>query len=154
MCGIAGFYDLSKITNSETLEEVTQCLHHRGPDDTGHFFIDSNTGHIGLGHKRLSIVDTSSAGHQPMQFDNLVIVYNGEIYNYREIRDDLIKEGYTFISSGDTEVALKAFHRWGEEALAKFNGMFAMALYDKTKEKLLLARDRMGVKPLFYYHTD
>ena len=154
MCGIAGFYDFNKEASSDTLQRITEVLHHRGPDDTGYFFEEHNDFHLGLGHKRLSIIDTSSCGHQPMHFDNLSIVYNGEVYNYQQIKDELYQHGYNFTSTSDTEVVLKAFHQWGMQAILKFNGMFAIALYDKKTEELHLMRDRIGVKPLFYYYRN
>ncbi len=151
MCGIAGFYDLTQQANEHNLQQITEVLHHRGPDDTGYFFEKESTFHIGLGHKRLSILDISACGHQPMHFEQLSVVFNGEIYNFQDIKDELVKQGYSFSSSSDTEVALKAFHKWGMQAISKFNGMFAIALYDQTTEDLFLIRDRVGVKPLFYH---
>ncbi|TWI76907.1 asparagine synthase (glutamine-hydrolysing) [Desulfobotulus alkaliphilus] len=154
MCGISGFLDFKKKSTHANLKKMTDTLVHRGPDDSGYFFETSPEAHIGLGHRRLSIIDLSSHGSQPMAFENLVMVYNGEIYNFKEIRKELENLNYTFTSSSDTEVALKAFHRWGIRAVDKFNGMFAMAIYDRIKSKLTLIRDRAGVKPLFWYHKN
>lgn len=126
---------------------MLQSINYRGPDDRG---IYEENG-ISLGHVRLSIIDLSSYGHQPMVFDNLVMVYNGEIYNFVEIREELIDSGYTFDSQTDSEVILKAYHKWGIKAIDKFIGMFAIAIYDKKKQELVLIRDRVGVKPLYYY---
>ena len=140
MCGIAGF-----IGRDRDITLMLDSINHRGPDDRG-IFIDNN---VTLGHVRLSILDLSSHGHQPMEFDNLVIVFNGEVYNFKEIRDSLRE--YDFYSNSDTEVVLKAFHKWGVRAVDKFIGMFAFCIYDKKNKKLFVFRDRVGVKPLYYY---
>jgi asparagine synthase (glutamine-hydrolysing) len=145
MCGIAGFIDKSK--GQQVLEQMTCAVARRGPDDMGYFFEEG----VGLGHRRLSIIDLSAAGHQPMAFENLVVIFNGEIYNYREIQKELQKQGYHIQSSSDTEVVIKAFHCWGPECVNRFIGMFAIAIYDKTEKALFLFRDRAGVKPLYYY---
>jgi asparagine synthase (glutamine-hydrolysing) len=154
MCGIAGFCDFTKKSNRQILINMTDILYHRGPDDSGYSFYESEYANIGLGHRRLSILDLSSYGHQPMKFQNLEIVYNGEVYNFKEIRKDLEKYGYHFKSNSDTEVILKAYHKWGMKAIVKFIGMFAIVIYDKEKQKLLFIRDRAGVKPLNYYFKD
>jgi asparagine synthase (glutamine-hydrolysing) len=155
MCRIVGFVDFN-FSNSYSLEEtitsMRDTLIHGGPDDAG-IFIDKNFP-VALGHRRLSILDLSPLGHQPMEFENLVITYNGEVYNFKEIKRELEKEGYKFISNSDTEVILKAFHRWGFSAVHKFRGMFAFAIWDKKDKKLILCRDRIGVKPLYYYYKD
>src|SRR3972149_11847722 len=122
MCGITGIINLDKKSvDKKVLTEMTRKLIHRGPDDEG-FFVEKN---IGLGHRRLSIIDLSPAGHQPMFYDNknLVIVYNGEIYNYLEIREELKKLGHQFSSQSDTEVILASYKEWGVDCLKKFNGM-------------------------------
>lgn len=129
---------------------MTCAITRRGPDDEGIFHQDG----VGLGHRRLSIIDLSPLGHQPMSFQDLVIVFNGEIYNYREVQGELIKKGYQFESSSDTEVVLKAFHCWGPACVKRFIGMFAIAVYDKTEKALYLIRDRVGVKPLYFYHKE
>jgi asparagine synthase (glutamine-hydrolysing) len=126
---------------------MTAAIARRGPDDQGHFLADG----VALGHRRLSIIDLSPAGHQPMEFEQLVTVFNGEIYNYREVRAELVELGYAFASSSDTEVLLKAFHRWGPRCVERFIGMFAIAIYDRSERALYLIRDRAGVKPLYYY---
>jgi len=154
MCGIAGFCDFTKKSDKQLLKNMTDVLYHRGPDDSGYSFYSLNKCNIGLGHRRLSILDLSTHGHQPMKFDNLEMVYNGEVYNFKEIRNELEKYGYNFESNSDTEVILKAYHKWGINAVDKFNGMFAIAIYDKKNEKLILIRDRAGVKPLYYYFKD
>jgi len=155
MCRIVGFIDFN-FNNSYPLEEtitfMRDTLIHGGPDDAG-IFIDKDFP-VALGHRRLSILDLSHLGHQPMEFENLVIAYNGEVYNFGELRKELEKEGYEFISNSDTEVILKAFHRWGFSAVHRFHGMFAFALWDKKDKKLILCRDRIGVKPLYYYYKD
>lgn len=149
MCGITGIINLDKRpVDKGNLVKMTRILAHRGPDDEG-FYIEKN---VGLGHRRLSIIDLSSAGHQPMFYDdrNLVIVYNGEIYNFLEIRQELKNKGYKFRSGTDTEVILAAYQEWGSECLKKFNGMWALAIYDRRKNILFAARDRLGVKPFYY----
>jgi asparagine synthase (glutamine-hydrolysing) len=143
MCGIAGF----NWPNQAVLEKMTGTLKHRGPDDEG-FYVDSS---VSLGHRRLSIIDTSEKGHQPMKFKNLVIIYNGEIYNFKELREELKSRGYNFVSNTDTEVALYSYHQWGPSCVNKFNGMWAFCIYDSEKNVLFLSRDRFGVKPLYYY---
>jgi len=154
MCGIVGLIDYNKKSNSEILNQMNETLYHRGPDDSGYSFIERDKYQIGLAHRRLSILDLSKKGHQPMKFDSLEIVYNGEIYNFKEIKEELEKCGYKFNSNSDTEVILKAFHKWGIESIHKFIGMFAFCIYDKKKEKCYLVRDRAGVKPLYYYEKN
>lgn len=151
MCGIAGIVDFSKSTSSEFLMKMTDVLLHRGPDDKGYFFEKLPFADVGLGHRRLSILDLSNNGHQPMSFEHLTMVYNGEVYNFKEIRIELESIGYTFFSQSDSEVILKSFHKWGLTSISKFNGMFSIAIYDAHKSKLYLIRDRAGVKPLYWY---
>lgn len=155
MCRIAGFWDFNYRGNyglEEVAIKMRDTLSHGGPDDAG-LYVDKDMG-LALAHRRLSILDLSSLGHQPMEFENLVITYNGEVYNFKDIRKELEGLGYTFWSNSDTEVILKAFHRWGLSAVYKFRGMFAFALWDKREKKLILCRDRIGVKPLYYYYKD
>ncbi|QIW09667.1 asparagine synthase (glutamine-hydrolyzing) [Francisella sp. LA112445] len=154
MCGIAGFCDFSKRSDFETLVKMTDALHHRGPDDSGYSFYKSEITNLGLGHRRLSILDLSAHGHQPMSFQDLEIIFNGEVYNFNEVAEELKKDGYVFDSYSDTEVLLKAYHKWGIKAVDKFNGMFSIVIYDKKYEKLILLRDRAGVKPFYYYSND
>lgn len=155
MCGITGFIDFNKKSNTDILKEMTDIIHHRGPDDGGYRFLENAHAFVGLGHKRLSILDLSSKGHQPMEFEELIIVYNGEIYNFKEIQKELILQGYLFDSNSDTEVILKSFHKWGIfKALSKFNGMFAFTIYDKKEQIIYCIRDRAGVKPFYYYHQN
>ncbi len=154
MCGIAGFIDFNRCMDKDTLMQMTDVLHHRGPDDSGYYF-DSFLGvNIGLGHRRLSILDLSHHGHQPMFFDDISIVYNGEVYNFAEIKLELETIGYSFDSDSDTEVLLKAYHKWGLDAIDKFNGMFAFTIFDKRIRKIYLVRDRSGIKPLYWYQKD
>ena len=154
MCGITGFVDFSKKSNLNILKKMTDVLYHRGPDDSGYGFYENEFATIGLGQRRLSILDLSPRAHQPMSFEQFTIVYNGEVYNFKEIRKDLEQYGYTFNSDSDTEVILKAYHKWGVDAVHRFNGMFAIAIYDQQTKKLTLIRDRAGVKPLYWYQKD
>ncbi len=156
MCGIAGFIDFGKKSNHEILKKMTISLQHRGPDDSGTYFAEPNNFQIGFGHRRLSILDLSENGHQPMftQDKSLVLVYNGEIYNFTEIRKELEDFGYRFNSHSDTEVILYAYLRWGLDCLQKFIGMFSFALYDLSRNEVIIVRDRAGIKPLYYYYKD
>jgi asparagine synthase (glutamine-hydrolysing) len=150
MCGITGFIDFNKRSSETILQAMTTRLEHRGPDASGYSFFEGDA-QIGLGHRRLSIIDLSETGKQPMQYGDLHIIFNGEIYNYQEIKNELVKLGDTFISGSDTEVILHAYAKWGSECLQRFIGMFAFVIYDNKKEELFCARDRAGVKPFFYY---
>ena len=155
MCGISGFIDFNGNSTEEILKNMTDVLHHRGPDDSGYSLRKTATStQIGLGHRRLSILDLTAHGHQPMLFQDIEIVYNGEVYNFDEIKQELLKLDYQFESHSDTEVILKAYHKWGLEAVHKFNGMFAMTIYDKRKDKVFIIRDRSGIKPLFWYQKE
>lgn len=154
MCGVSGFCDYKQTSDSSISMKMSDSLKHRGPDAGNIYFQNFNDFNIGLGHRRLSIIDLSEKATQPMEFDNFIIVYNGEVYNFKELRKELEISGYSFTSNSDTEVVLKAFHCWGEEALNKFNGMFAFCIYDKINFQFYLARDRAGVKPLFYYFDE
>jgi len=154
MCGITGFCDFTKQSSTKELSAMRDALVHRGPDAKGQLIHELEAATIGLGHRRLSILDLSSGGVQPMMFENLELVYNGEVYNFQTIRDELESLGYTFHSQSDTEVLLKAYHAWGLKALDKFRGMFAMAIFDKEQETLTLIRDRAGVKPLYWYFKE
>jgi asparagine synthase (glutamine-hydrolysing) len=149
MCGIVGF--ISKEKKENTLKSMIQTQTHRGPDDNG-LFIDEKSG-VHLGHNRLSIQDISSHSHQPFvsSCKNYTIIFNGEVYNFKEIQTQLKSLGHTFISDSDTEVILYAYKEWGIESVHKFTGMFAFVIYDQNKQKLFLLRDRAGVKPLYYY---
>ncbi|MEZ5035253.1 MAG: asparagine synthase (glutamine-hydrolyzing) [Chitinophagaceae bacterium] len=151
MCGIAGFIDFKNNSSKEMLNRMTAAVAHRGPDGQGLFFHTTPNCQVGLGHRRLSIIDLSTAANQPMEFDGLQIIFNGEIYNYNEIREELISLGHTFKTHSDTEVILHGWRQWGEAAIQKWRGMFSIALYDEKKNLLTCIRDRAGVKPLFYY---
>ena len=149
MCGIAGIFHIDGAPASNVLlKRMTDAIAHRGPDGEGHY-VD---GDLGLGHRRLAIIDLSEAGHQPMATEDgrYVIAYNGEVYNFSELRIELEAIGHRFHSRTDSEVVLKALAQWGDKALSRFNGMFAFALWDKRERRLMLARDRYGIKPLYY----
>lgn len=150
-CGVAGIFRFgAKGQSAADWADIccmTSKLVHRGPNGGG---VVSN-GPISLGHRRLSILDLSDRGSQPMRCGSLSIVYNGELYNFSELRAELIADGFDFESEGDTEVVLRAFQRWGLDALNKFEGMYAFGIWDDSKQQLTLARDRVGIKPLYYY---
>ncbi len=149
MCGICGIINLDhQPVDNSILQKMTDAIAHRGPDGEGHW-VEEN---VGLGHRRLAIIDLSPAGFQPMMSTDhrYVLIYNGEIYNYRELRTKLESEGVWFRSQSDSEVVLCALAQWGVEALMLFNGMFALSLWDRKERTLLLARDRYGIKPLYY----
>ena len=153
MCGICGITNLNfQPVQESSIRRMMQLQKHRGPDDEG-LFIEEN---VGLGFVRLSIIDLSSAGHQPMySYDNrFVIVFNGEIFNYIEIRNELSHVGFQFRTGTDTEVLLASYQHWGEDCLNHFNGMWAFVIYDRQEKKLFSARDRFGIKPFYYYLTN
>ncbi|MBX6379665.1 MAG: asparagine synthase (glutamine-hydrolyzing) [Thermoflavifilum aggregans] len=154
MCGISGFCDFQSSSSPDILRIMTDVLQHRGPDDAGYAWFQTAGAAVGMGHRRLSILDLSQSGHQPMQFQHLTIIFNGEIYNFSEIRGILEKKGYRFQSRSDTEVLLKGFHCWGTDVLRYCIGMYAFAILDEQAQKLYLVRDRVGVKPLYYYWDD
>lgn len=148
MCGIAGLVQLNgDAVSPAVLQRMTDAIAHRGPDGEGHWI----EGNVGLGHRRLAIIDLSPLGHQPMitADHRYAFSYNGEIYNFRELRAELEAAGYSFRSKSDTEVMLYALAHWGPAALDRFNGMFAFALWDRKEHRLMLARDRYGIKPLY-----
>ena len=151
MCGITGFIDFKRSSTVKDLNRMCAAIAHRGPDSNGTSIIDLPTAQIGLGHQRLAIIDLSESGKQPMQFAHLDIVFNGEIYNYREIKQELIDLGHSFTGHSDTEVILHAYAQWGIQLIDRFIGMFAFVLIDRQQQKVYLVRDRAGVKPLFYY---
>ena len=180
MCGICGYYLSKKEISSKNILEMNNAIRHRGPDDEGFWLSDGSKGesfsgenstqqvknifpvltdsvsNIALGFRRLSILDLSEKGHQPMLSDNerITITFNGEIYNFKTLRKELEDLGHNFKSHSDTEVILRSYEEWGTDMLPKFDGMFAIALVDLDKNKLLLARDRVGMKPLFYYKNE
>jgi len=144
MCGIAGSVNMPAIIRAK------EVLEHRGPDSFGVYHEHD----VCLVHRRLAIVDLTDAGHQPMLFNELVITFNGEIYNFHSIREELLQKGYSFQSHSDTEVILKAYDCWGNQCLSKFNGMFAFCIYNTKTKSFFVARDKIGIKPLYYYHKD
>jgi asparagine synthase (glutamine-hydrolysing) len=150
MCGIAGLYNFrsGRPVEPETLRTMGACLAHRGPDDEGYY----HEGPLGLAHKRLTILDTSSRGRQPMFSEDaqVSIIFNGEIYNFLELRAELEDRGHTFRTRTDTEVLLRLYRTEGEAMLEKLNGMFAFAIWDRRAQSLFIARDRLGIKPLYY----
>jgi len=149
MCGIVGCY--SKVVSREEFSSALNVIAHRGPDDEGIFAIKDN---FLFGHRRLAIIDLSPKGHQPMHSNdgNYTIIYNGEVYNFREEREILIAKGYAFNSHTDTEVILNQYIEYGIDFLMRLRGMFGLAIYDKNQNKVIVARDRMGIKPIYYYH--
>lgn len=149
MCGISGYVNLEDGIPSAVIETMNNSLAHRGPDDSG-IFISRNK-HIALGHRRLSFLDLTEDGKQPMQNNtgNTIITFNGEIYNFREIKKELADD-YNFKTNTDTEVILAGYQKWGIDVVNKLKGMFAFALLDEEKKKLFLVRDRFGIKPLYY----
>jgi len=152
MCGVAGVYYFNGTTGVDSLRKMTETIRHRGPDGDGHWI--SPDGRVGLGHRRLAILDLSERGAQPMHYlDRYTITLNGEIYNYVEIREELRKKGYTFISESDTEVLLAAYAEYGVSVLDRLDGMFAFAIWDQQERTLFCARDRFGEKPFFYHHV-
>jgi len=152
MCGITLIYsNKQEIDLENKIHLMTNQIYHRGPDDYGYYVCKENG--VALGHRRLSILDLSQRGHQPMFYgnNNFVIVYNGEVYNFREIRKELVSKGYKFSSKTDTEVILASYIEWGENCVDRFNGMWAFALLDKNKKKIFCSRDRVGIKPLYFH---
>ena len=155
MCGITGIFSFKQAASKDLLEKMTNAISHRGPNAYGYF--ESRGGHCILGHRRLSIIDLSDAANQPMQSrcKRYLIVFNGEVYNFAEIRDEIKSySNIDFSTSSDTEVLVEAFALWGKAFVYKLNGMFAMAIYDTKDEVLWLFRDRLGIKPLYYYLDD
>jgi asparagine synthase (glutamine-hydrolysing) len=154
MCGITGIVAFNTVERKEILSKQNDQMIHRGPDDSGLWWSDD--GCVGLAHRRLAIIDLSPRGHQPMMNDcgDLCIVFNGEIYNFIELRKELILKSHVFQSDSDTEVILAAYKEWGVDCLTHLNGMFAFALYDLRSKKIFIARDRAGEKPLFYSMTN
>lgn len=180
MCGITGIFSYGRPIGPEAIRSATDAIRHRGPDDEGFLAIDTASGRIDhltgddsrvpgqhisgfassadlyLGHRRLSIIDPTPSGHQPManHDSSLWIVFNGEIYNYLELRKELVALGHTFRTSGDTEVILAAYSQWGGECVHRFNGMWALVVFDRRRGVLFGSRDRFGVKPCYYWHDD
>ena len=177
MCGIVCIINIDgKDTNqAEDLHRMTEVMKHRGPNDVGYWLLSSSgqhsyggdetpfnismidsafehKSHIAFGHRRLSIIDLSVKGHQPMSYaDRYSIIFNGEIYNYLELKSELTTMGYKFATDTDTEVIMASYDHWGHDCLNKFNGMWSFVCYDNQKKQLFISRDRFGIKPLYYY---
>src|SRR5690242_117081 len=151
MCGIAGIFSFGPPVELTRLQAMSRMLIHRGPDDHGEWI--SSEGTVGLASRRLAILDLTPAGHQPMLSadGSLALAYNGELYNYLELRQELAGRGHQFRTQTDTEVILEAYAEWGDGCVERFNGMFAFAIWDQRRRRLFAARDRFGEKP-FYYH--
>jgi asparagine synthase (glutamine-hydrolysing) len=149
MCGIAGIwnFDGKPVTEDEIIK-FTDALQHRGPDGRGIW--RNQQSNLAFGHRRLAIIDLSHAADQPLHDERYHIVFNGEIFNFIEIRNELKLKGYVFKTDSDTEVILKAYHEWKEQMLLKFNGMWALAIYDESSQECFIARDRFGIKPFLY----
>lgn len=180
MCAIGGIYSKSAVHNAAILKQMMNLVRHRGPDDEGYLIVNTSigmeyrlggldskskyetiqnfhsAGNLFFGHRRLAILDTTAAGAQPMsdREKKYWIVYNGEIYNYLELKEELHRDGYVFQTGTDTEVILASYQKWGEECVFHFNGMWAFAIYDKEKESIFCSRDRFGVKPLYYFQNE
>lgn len=152
MCGIVGVLDTTKATSKEVVSVMAKKLTHRGPDDDGSWQDESKL--CTFGFQRLAFFDLTAAGHQPMSYQNFTVVLNGEIYNFESIKEELKQLGHTFVSNSDTEVLLHAWSEWGDEAVHTFRGMFAFAIFDNDKKELYIYRDRLGVKPLYYFEHD
>jgi len=149
MCGLVGIINKNQSIEFEILKNMADSMHHRGPDEEGHYLNNK----LGFYHKRLSIIDPE-LGKQPMETERYCIVFNGEIYNYIELRAELITKGHTFKTKSDTEVILRLYEEYGHESISKLNGMFAFLLFDKVREQLIVARDHFGIKPLYYYKNN
>jgi len=151
MCGIAGIIDCTgRPVLQEELKQMTDAIAHRGPDGEGFFIADN----VGFGHRRLAVIDLSNAAAQPMCRFGLTITYNGEIYNYIELRKELEQHAISFSTQSDTEVVLAAYHVWGKKCVQHFNGMWAFAIYDEARKEIFISRDRFGEKPLYYLHQN
>lgn len=151
MCGITGFIDFNRQTSPTTLTSMTASMTHRGPDGSDTYFHQNDAFQLGFGHRRLAILELSELGKQPMHWEHYSIVFNGEIYNFEEIKTELSALGHQFKAHSDTEMILHAFAEWGIECIQKFIGMFAFVLWDKKEHRAFVVRDRAGVKPLFIY---
>ena len=154
MCGISGFIDFKKTSGIDILQSMTDTLYHRGPDGSGIELLANSHAQVGFGHRRLSIIDLSEHGKQPMQFQHLWICFNGEVYNYAEIKKELVELGHSFTGNSDTEVIIHSYAEWGEKCIDRFIGMFAFVIYDTQNNTVYCVRDRAGVKPFFYYFKD
>ena len=153
MCGHCGYIDFEKSTEVEILKAMIQTLNHRGPDNFSTEIFSSHQYEVGFAHARLSIIDLSDKANQPMNYKHFSVVFNGEIYNFQEIKDELQKAGHSFELESDTEMILHAYEEWGTECVHKFIGMFSIVIYDKSIESVIFIRDRVGAKPLYYSHS-
>jgi asparagine synthase (glutamine-hydrolysing) len=151
MCGIAGFIDFKHTSSLDILKKGTDVLQHRGPDGSGYEFFQLPNSQVGLGHRRLSIIDLSEAGRQPMWYKHWCLIFNGEMYNYATVKAELAQLGHQFVSHSDTEVVLHAWEQWGPDMIHRFVGMFTLVIYDTEQQTLVAYRDRAGVKPFYYY---
>src|SRR5262245_56028545 len=153
MCGIVGMWNKAGAVNTIMFDHMVDSLSNRGPDGRGTMFLEK--GRLALGHRRLSIIDLSDAGSQPManETGTLWLTFNGEIYNFLSLRRELEHRGYTFRSHTDSEVIIHAYEEWGTDCVHKFRGIFAFAIYDCRRRELFLARDHVGVKPLYYAYS-
>lgn len=154
MCGIAGFIDFSSKTDESILSQMLNTMEHRGPDGDGIKVFQTDHATIGLAHKRLSIIDLHTSAGQPMYFNDWALVFNGEIYNFQEIKDELAQLGHSFVTNSDTEMILHAYDQWGEKCIDKFVGMYVIVIYNQRTQDFKIYRDRPGVKPLYYYWAD
>lgn len=154
MCAITGLIDFNRQSSELILNQMTDSMIHRGPDGGKAVLLEKEQFQVGFGHRRLAIIDLTETGTQPMQFEHLWICFNGEVYNYQEIKQTLTQLGHTFVGDSDTEMILHAYAEWGENCLHRFVGMFAFVIYDTQAENVFCARDRAGIKPFFYYFKD
>lgn len=154
MCGITGYIDFKKELTDDIIERMIYTLEHRGPDHFGISTIETEFANVGFAQARLSIIDLSEGGHQPMHFEHLCVVFNGEIYNFKEIRQELEEKGHDFKTNSDTEVILHSIFEWGNDAVHKFIGMFVVCIFDKKAMSFNIIRDRAGVKPIYYCFYD
>src|SRR5215213_11768964 len=152
MCSISGIFSFSDGGLTDVVKRMNSALRHRGPDDQG----IANCGQVCLGNTRLAVIDTSPAGHQPMNDRDTGnwITYNGETYNFKQLREELADDLQEWRSNSDTEVVLRAYRKWGVDAFRRLRGMFALAIWDQGRQQLVLARDPLGIKPLYYYGTN
>lgn len=153
MCGITGFIDFNNSSSKEILKQSTDCMVHRGPDGSGYEFFQQAHYQVGLGHRRLSIIDLSNAASQPMWYKNYCIIFNGEMYNYAEVRAELEKQNHHFTTHSDTEVLLHAWEEWGAGMIHRFIGMFVFVIYNSGTGEIICFRDRAGVKPFIITGT-
>ncbi len=150
MCGISGYLTYKNKVKDYSVRNTLNLMKRRGPDNQSHFISKINNKEIGLLHSRLNIIDLNTRSNQPFYYDDLVLVFNGEIYNFIEIRKTLIKKNYKFKTTSDTEVLIKSYLEWGEKCVDYFIGMWAFAIWDGKKKKLFISRDNFGEKPLYY----